>query len=1102
MMKNHLRMVIAGLLVLVTGAVAFAQNKVSGTVKDANGEPIVAASVVVRGTTIGVVTDLDGNYSISVPANSTLVASCIGYSDAVVNYTNQGTINFVLQEDALFLDETVVIGYQTVKRRDLTGSVASVNAKQLTSAPVANVAQAIQGKLPGVNIVSQDGRPGATMNIRVRGGGSISQSNDPLILIDGIAGTLSDIPSDQVESIDVLKDASSTAIYGARGANGVILVTTKGAKEGKVRVTYSGYAKFNTPTKYLEALGPYDYLYYVWANAYAHDQSYAADPFAELYGIGAYGDINRYKNVQKYDVQKEVYNSSFSHSHDLSISGGNASTKVLLSMNWNKDDGMKLNSWTKRGNISLKVDQKISDRLNVGVDLRYTDYTSFGVEGTGSRSGSVLSSSYRYRPISTDVIKQYGNIDALQKGAVEQYGKGVLWDTYDPVKQILDNEPMQQRQTLRGTFSLNWNIVKGLTFHTDLFAGRSYNQNKTWTGAIVNNYIDDSTGEKQHAGNATVYKGNSWNMRWTNTLNYELELGKAHRLNFLIGHEMSNSGGDSMTITADHFPANFTKENAFTMIDQFDANASTIARKFYTGYSTPERILSFFGRLNYTLLDRYLFTVTFRADGSSKFAPSHRWGYFPAAAFAWRISEEPFLEDANWLNDLKLRLSYGTVGNDRINADLWSQSWEASSSYYSIANDKYGAYTIGSAMANPDLKWETTITRNIGLDFGVLNGRLSGTIDLYWNSTKDLLMNMTLPTITGFSSTYANIGQTSNKGIEVSLNAILVQTRDWGLTLGGNINFNKNNVDQLSESVTPIYGSSWFHSGNPGNDFGLFVGQPVGLVRGLVYEGIYQVSDFDYNPTTNVYTLKAGIPDLSGNIAGQWYETQKYVPAGQTAYPGLPRFKDQDNNGIVDTEDYRVIGDTNPLFTGGFNLTANYKNWDFGAYFNFSVGNKIYNITKLATLNGYKESGLYENHLGFMKDSFKIYDIQNGQLTRVHDPAALQALNANAQWPVCTNENGIVSTLGIEDGSYLRLNTLTLGYTLPSNSKFAKALCISNLRLYATIYNLFTLTKYSGLDPEVSTAQNINGAAYPTPGIDWGAYPRARSFVLGVNISF
>ena len=1102
MMKNHLRMVMAGLLLLVSGAFAFAQNKVTGTVKDAAGEPIVAASVVVRGTTIGAVTDLDGNYTLNVPANSVLEASCIGYTSQVVNYSNQSVVNFVLNEDALFLDETVVIGYQTVKRRDLTGSVASVNSKQLTSAPVSNVAQAIQGKLPGVNIVSQDGRPDAQMNIRVRGGGSISQSNEPLILIDGIAGTMSDIPSEQVEDITVLKDASSTAIYGARGANGVILITTKGAKEGKVRVTYSGYAKFNTPTKYLEALGPYDYLYYVWANAEAHDHTYGAVPFTELYGLGEYGDINRYKNTQKYDIQRQVYGPSFSHNHDLSISGGTESTKVLLSLGWNDENGMKVNSWMKRGNISLKVNQKISDRLNVGVDLRYTDYTSFGNEGTGSRSGSVLSSSYRYRPIATSDI--LGNLDALQKGAIEQYGKGVLWDVYDPYKQLMDNEPLRKRQALRGTFSLNWNIVKGLTYHTDLSGGRSYNQNKTWTGAVVNNYLNDKTGEKQHAGNATVYQGNSWTMRWTNTLNYEFDFGQAHRFNVLVGHEMSNTGGDSMTITADHFPANFTKENAFYMIDQFDANASTTARKFYTGYNTPSRILSFFGRVNYSLLDRYLFTVTFRADGSSKFAPSHRWGYFPAAAFAWRVSEEPFMEDANWLNDLKVRLSYGTVGNDGISADLWSQSWEAATgnNYYSIGNVKQSAYTISSAMANPDLKWETTVTRNIGIDFGVLNGRLSGTLDLYWNSTKDLLMNMTLPTITGFSSTYANIGQTSNKGIELSLNAILVQTRDWGLTLGGNINFNKNNIDQLSENVTPLYGSSWFHSGNPGNDFGLFVGQPVGLVRGLTYDGLYQVSDFDYDAASQIYTLKAGVPDVSTNITGPMYGIQSNVPKGQNAYPGMPKFIDTDKSGTVDVADYTVIGNTNPLFTGGFNLSANYKNWDFGAYFNFSVGNQIYNITKLATLNGYKESGVFENHLAFMKDSFKIYDIQNGQLVRVHEPAALQALNANAQWPVCTNENGIVSTLGIEDGSYLRLNTLTAGYSVPSSSAFAKALSISSLRVYATIYNLFTLTKYSGLDPEVSTAQNMNGAAYPTPGVDWGAYPRARSFVLGVNVSF
>ena len=1104
MMKNHLRMAIATVLLLAGSVVAFAQNKISGTVTDPNGEPIVAASVVVRGTTIGVVTDLDGNYSISVPANSTLVASCIGYSDQEVRITNQSTVNFVLQEDALFLDETVVIGYQTVKRRDLTGSVASVNSKQLTSAPVANVAQAIQGKLPGVNIVSQDGRPGATMNIRVRGGGSISQSNDPLILIDGVAGTMSDIPSDQIEDITVLKDASSTAIYGARGANGVILITTKGAKEGKVRVTYSGYAKLNTPTKYMDALDPYDYLSYVWANANANDgMAYGqfTAPFEQLYGIGQYGDINRYKNTPKYDVQKQIYGPSFSHNHDLSISGGTDMTKVLFSVNYNDENGMKVNSYMKRANVSLKVNQKISDRLNVGLDLRYTDVTALGYEGTGSRSGSTLSSAYRFRPIATSDI--LGDLNAFNGGAIQQYGKASLWDSYDPYKQIMDYEPLRQRQSIRGTVSLNWNIVKGLTYHTDLSGGRAYNQNKTWTGAVVNNYLNDKTGEKQHAGNATVYQANSWTIRWTNTLNYEFELGDAQRFNILAGHEVSNSGGDSMTVSADYFPSNYTKENAFARINQFDGTATSmkVTDHFSSGWNTASRILSFFGRINYTLLDRYLFTVTMRADGSSKFAPSHRWGYFPAAAFAWRISEEPFMEEANWLNDLKLRLSYGTVGNDGISSDLWSQTWSAGSDYYSIENAQYKTYALGTAMANPDLKWETTITRNLGLDFGVLNGRLSGTVDVYWNSTKDLLMNMTLPRDTGFSTTYDNIGQTSNKGIEVSLNAIIVQTRDWGLTLGGNINFNRGNIDALADGVTGIYGSGWFSSGNPGNDYILQVGQPVGLVRGLTYDGWYTTDDFTFDAATNKFALKPGVPDLSASISGPFHGAEKLVD-GCNAYPGMAKFKDTDKDGIVDASDYTVIGHMYPKATGGFNLTANYKNWDFGAYFNFSIGNKIYNITKLATLNGYKESGLYENHLGFMKDSFKIYDIQGGQLVRVHEPAALQALNANAQWPVCTNENGLISTLGIEDGSYLRLNTLTVGYTLPNTSKFAKALSISTLRVYATVYNLFTLTKYSGLDPEVSTAQNMNGAAYPTPGVDWGAYPRARSFVLGVNLSF
>lgn len=1100
-MRNHLKSAIASLVLLSMCTIAFAQQQISGTVRDVNGEPVVGAGILVKGTTNGAITDLDGKYMLTVPENATLIVSCIGYSEITQPLAgNQSVIDFMLKEDVLNLDDAVVIGYQTVKRRDLTGSVASIGSKELSTMPVSNIAQALQGKLAGVNVVSQDGRPDATINIRVRGGGSITQSNEPLILIDGVTGTLSDIPSDQVESIDILKDASSTAIYGARGANGVVLVTTKGAREGKVRVSYNGYAKFNTPTGYIEALSPYEYLSYVWANSAANGPEYV-EPFSKLFGIGEYGDIERYRNLNAYDIQKKVYNSSFSHSHDLTISGGNDHTRVLFSVNYSDEDGMKINSYNRRSNVALKLDQKISDRLNASIDVRYTDTSIMSDETAGNNNGSLLSFAYRFRPIATEDI--LGNTEAFREGAIEQYGKFPLWDRYDPYNRILDYEPLRLRQNLISTASLNWNIVNGLTYHTDLSLRRTYNQSKTWSGAVYNSYMDDSSDEKQWSGAATLFKGDSWGLRWTNTLNYDFTLAETHRFNLLVGQELSNSGGDSMTLTADHFPANFTKENAFAMIDQFDKENSTVTRPFYSGHATPQRILSYFGRINYSLLNRYLFTLTFRADGSSKFAPSHRWGYFPAAAFAWRISEEPFMKNTSWMDDLKLRLSFGSVGNDGISSDLWAQNWTSgdSKSYYAINGVNNVSYDLASStMANPDLKWETTITRNLGLDFGVLGGRLSGTVDLYWNTTKDLLMNTTLPGITGFTSTYANIGQTSNKGLELSLNAILVQTREWGLSIGGNINFNRNNVDKLADGITGIYGSGWFSSGNPSNDYGLEVNKPVGLVRGLIYEGFYTTDDFDYNAATGLYTLKSGVQDVSANITGVVHGVS--TPTGQNAYPGMAKFQDTDGNGTVDAEDYTVIGDMNADFTGGFNINANYQNWDLGLYFNYSVGNEIYNVNRMASLMGYKETAVYQNHMRFLKDAYKIYNIENGKLVRYNTPEQLNALNADAKYPLCYNENGVVSTLGIESGSYLRLNTLSLGYTLPGNSSIAHALRISALRFYGTVYNLLTLTKYNGLDPEVSVNEHINNATYPTPGLDWGSYPRARSFVLGMNVSF
>ena len=456
----------------------------------------------------------------------------------------------------------------------------------------------------------------------------------------------------------------------------------------------------------------------------------------------------------------------------------------------------------------------------------------------------------------------------------------------------------------------------------------------------------------------------------------------------------------------------------------------------------------------------------------------------------------------SWLDNLKLRVSYGTVGNDGISADLWSQTWTAETDNrwrYIMDSSFLPSYDLASAtMANEDLKWETTVTRNIGLDFGFLNGRLWGTVDVYWNTTKDLLMNTSLPGITGFTSTYANIGQTSNKGVEFSLGGVIYSDKDWNITAGANINFNKGNVDKLAEGITGQYGTQWIQNKMPSDDYILQIDQPVGLVNGLVANGFYTTSDFNY--ADGVYTLKAGVPDLASNLSQFYGVPSGSRPDGQVAYPGMPKFVDQTGDGVINTDDYTVIGDMNPTHTGGFNVNVTYKGFDLGAYFNWSYGNSIYNVNKLASMYNYKDNGVFMNKLSFMKDSYRYHEIVNGQLVRATEPADLDRINANAKYANPYHETGIVSSDGIDDGSYLRLNTLTLGYTFPK--QLISKIGMSNLRIYGTVYNLFTITGYDGLDPEVNANANLNSAVYPTTGLDWGTYPRARSFVVGLNVNF
>lgn len=1108
--RKQLPKVVLMLLFVLTSLAVQAKNKtISGKVTDNKNEPLIGVAVTATGTTIGTITDVSGAYSISVPeGQATLQYSYLGFITVTEDIGGRTEINIVMEEDVKKLEEIVVVGYGVMKKRDLTGAVASLKQDQIAAIPVSNVAQALQGRLAGVNVISQDGRPDASISIRVRGGGSVSQSNDPLFIVDGFpVSSISNIPGSQIESIDVLKDASSTAIYGARGANGVIIITTKSGKSGKIKVSYDGFGKFNVPTKYLPTMNAYDYIAYNWAYASAISDSYA-NGWEMLWGIGrhasAYNNtegIDHYKNVGAKNYSKEAYGSSFSQNHSLNISGGNDNTKFLIGVNQTDEDGMKVNSWYKRTNATFKIDQKLSNRLSISLDTRYVNVSRVGNEGTTNGQGSILSSSYWFRPIATaDVLGELNDSKNTAIGLYDNY----LQDLFNPVSRIKDFTPKTKERSLVANTGLNWKIGAGFNFRSELGLSAYWNKTNTWSGAIFNNYYN-AAGEKTYGGNASIASSEGWSARWVNTLNYEVQgLGKNHNLTILAGQEISDSGSESITINGSYYPVSFDAERAFAMMNQYRTSTGTTNYFSYSSnVGTPSRMQSYFGRVNYSLLDKYLFTATYRADGSSRFAPTHRWGYFPAAAFGWRLSEEGFVKNnLVWVDNLKLRVSYGSVGNDGISANLWKMNWQSDGLVgWSINESQQPSYSPASTtIANPDLMWETTITRNLGLDFGFFKNKIYGSAEVYWNSTNDLLMLTNVPTISGFTSTYDNVGSTSNKGLEISVGTDIVRSKDFNLSANLNVNVNKGKIESLAEGVNGLYRSQWGSSMTQPNtgDYVLKEGEPVGLVRGYVYDGWYTVDDFTF--ANGKYTLKEGIPDIGAGIIGTVYGTTALKPAGQVAYPGVMKLKDTSGDGVVNESDVDIIGNTNPKHTGGLNIQGNFKNLDFQMGFNWSYGNKLYNANYLASFYGSKEDGLFRNRLNYLSSSYKIYDIQNGQIASVTDPTALSQLNANATTFLPYHENPVVSTLGIQDGSYLRLNTITMGYTLPQS--LLRVLKISKIRLYGTIYNAYTWTNYPGLDPEVSTNTNQGNAQYPTTGLDWGAYPRARSFVFGLNVEF
>lgn len=1105
-MSNKMKNMRAALLFCLVAVISLsvsAQNvTVTGTVTDKTGETVIGASVVQKGNTSnGTITDIDGNFSLSVPANATLVFSYVGMTPQEIALKGKTKINVVMEDDAQALEEVVVIGYGTAKKKDLTGAVSTVKGSDLAKVPVTNAAEALTGKLAGVQITTSDGSPDAEMIIKVRGGGSITGDSSPLYIVDGFpVSNMSDIAPSDIEDITVLKDAASTAIYGAQGANGVILITTKGAKGGKTTVSYNGYVQGKNIRNTLDVMDPYQFVMYNYERQALRGSS-SIKSFEERYG--AYGDLDLYQYQKGHNWQEEMFgNKDLSQSHNISVTGGSDKTRFTLSGTYANDNSLMEGNGYRRYNMNFKLKHELYKNLNLDFGVRLADTETQGV-GTGGGTYKIRSYDALMK---APVYGLYDQIDIDPSTLPEDEYQEYVNATRTLKDQVNDYWRRKNERRYNFNAAITWDITKHFSYRAEGGYDYTFNQQKDWYGPKSNKAVQD--GGELPMGEWS--KKDSWKLRGAHTLTWKQNFSKIHDVNIMLGQEYVASNSESNNMIGKFFQEDISPEKMFASMA--NNSKATGAQTISSTLGQEDRTVSFFGRANYSLYDRYLLTVTMRADGSSKFSRGNRWGYFPAAALAWRIAEEPFMEvTKDWLSNLKLRFSYGTAGNNRIGNAMYETTYKAydGTKYYGQGGEQNPHYTLNNnQLANANLKWETTITRNVGLDFGFFNERLSGSIDYYWNTVKDLLIELPITAI-GYTTMQQNLGQTSNKGIELSLNASILQKKDYSLNFNFNIGFNKNKVDKLADGMNSMsFNSGAFSSDMRGqDDYRVIVGQPLGLVWGFVYDGVYGVDDFV------TYTDAAGKTqfqfDQSGNyILKEGVTDNTYMTASSYGglRPGAMKLKDLDGDGkITEDKDRTIIGKTQPKFTGGFGLNATYKWFDFAANFNFVVGNDVYNMDKMVSSQSYRNT--YANLRADMAPvtlggkAWTYLDRATG--TIVTDYETLKSMNANATYwsgTTMSDNNPVPTSWAVEDGSFLRLQNLTVGFTMPK--EWTKKFACSQLRLYCTLNNVFCLTKYEGYDPEVSTAIRNSKTSGLTPGADFSAYPKSFSWTAGVNITF
>lgn len=1071
-MKNRLIITLLLITGIATGIRA-QQLTVTGKVIDNEGLEVIGGNVTIKGVSgVGTITDINGQYTITVndASKDVLVFSFIGLKTQEVPVKGRKQIDVTLRTDDQLLEEVVVVGYATMKRKDLTGSVASVKSEDLTKVPTSDATQALAGRMAGVQVIQSDGQPGSDVSVRVRGGISITQDNEPLYVIDGFPTEdgMSNLDPGDIESIDVLKDASATAIYGARGANGVVLVTTKSGssqKEGKGTLSFDFYLGFRKLANRLHVLDVEEYVLADYERTLGNASSSPEESIRAWQNrYGSFLEIHdNYADRAGIDwLDETMGRTTLTQNYRVAFSGGSDAVKYSLSYNYNKDEGAMVYSGSDRHNISMSVNGKLNDKLSVTGRFTFDQRNIYGagVAGNGTNEGgsntdarfNKMAQILQYRPIQG---LRYSDEDLLIQDALSEDTDDSV--TQNPLINASEERDDREMRTFQVNGGLTYKLMKGLTFRNT--TGMRY---RTQRRELF--YGERSIMGRRNGIYGSIRNTEDGSFQTSNVLTYEKRFKDIHKVTAQLGQEFVHRWERYVLTGVSNLPS-----DDFQLDDMGLGTPSTAQ----SSVNDDDNLLSFFARVNYDFSDKYLLSATFRADGSSKFGKDNKWGYFPAVSAAWRLSEETFVKNLNLFSDLKLRVGYGLAGNNRIG------------SYNSLAlltslNTAMGGQLVpgyaSSTIPNPDLKWEANKTFNFGLDFGFLEQRITISPEFYINRSSNLLLNAQVPLSSGYGSMIINAGETKNMGVDLTINTNNITTKDFNWTTQLTLSHNKNTVEALTGESVQYYEAQFGHNQSTHR---LAVGEPIGQFYGYVTEGLYQVADFDYNETTQTYTLKENVP---------------YKGSRADVQPGDWKFKDMDKNGVINDNDRTVIGNASPIIYGGLNNNFTYKNFDLSIFLTYSYGNEVLNATKLVTT----KVGAQNNNALDVMNSGNRWVTVNANGERVTDRDELTALNAGktvASWH--DNEQGdeYVHSWAVEDASYLRLSNLTFGYTFPK--QVVRKIGLSKLRLYFTGNNLLTWTPYTGFDPEVS-----NMRSPLTPGVDFGAYPRSRSFIFGANISF